>query len=83
MVSVTNLFFKFIKKKVVTDILPDFFEFLPFLDHFDDELGGEGKRIEPQSWGGPFEDMKKSYAPDNVSPGSFIPCVAALILVKI
>jgi hypothetical protein len=27
--------------------------------------------------GGPIDDMKKSYAPDNVSPGSIIPCVAA------
>jgi hypothetical protein len=53
------------------------------LDHFDDELGGEGKRIESQSCGGPFEDMKRSYAPDKISPGSLIPCVAAVILVKI
>ncbi len=55
------------------------------MDHFDDELGGEDKRIESQSWGRPFEDIKRSYAPDNVSPGSLIPCVliAALILVKI
>jgi hypothetical protein len=27
--------------------------------------------------------MKRSYAPDNVSPGSFIPCVAAAILENI
>jgi hypothetical protein len=47
------------------------------LDHFDDELGGEDYIIESQSWGGPFEDMKRSYAPDNVSPGSLIPCEAA------
>ncbi len=53
------------------------------MDHFDDELGGEDKRIESQSWGGPFKNMKMSYAPDNVSPRSLIPCVAALILVKI
>ena len=53
------------------------------MDHFDDELGGEDKRIESQSWGGPFNDMKRSYAPDNVSPGSLIPFVAAVILVKI
>ena len=53
------------------------------MDHFDDELGGEDKRIESQSWGGTFKDMKRSYAPDNVSPGSLIPCVAAIILVKI
>ena len=52
------------------------------MDHFDDELGGEDKRNESQSWGGPFEDMKRSYAPDNVSPGSLIPCVAAPILEK-
>jgi hypothetical protein len=32
------------------------FEILPVLDHFDDELGGEDKRIEPQSWGGTFEE---------------------------
>ena len=51
-------------------------------DHFDDELVGEDKIIESQS-GGPFEYMKRSYAPDNASPGSLIPCVAALILVKI
>jgi hypothetical protein len=53
------------------------------LDHFDDELGGEDKKIESQSWRGPFEDMKRSYAPDNLSPGSLIPCVAAPILEKI
>jgi hypothetical protein len=47
------------------------------LDHFDDELGGEDKKIESQSWGGPFKDMKRSYAPDNFSAGSLIPCVAA------
>ncbi len=59
------------------------FEILPVLDHFDDELGGEDKRIESQSWGGPFEDMNRRYAPDNVSPGNLIPCVAAPILEKI
>jgi hypothetical protein len=53
------------------------------LDHFDDELGGEDKRIYSQSWGEPLEDMKRSYAPDNISPGSLIPFVAAVILVKI
>ncbi len=53
------------------------------MDHFDDELGGEDKRIYSQSWGGPFQDMKRSYAPDNISPGSLIPFVAAVILVKI
>ena len=46
-------------------------------DHFDDELGGDDKIIEAQSWGGPFKDMKRSYAPENLSPGSLIPCVAA------
>ena len=53
------------------------------MDHFDDEVGGEDKRIYSQSWGGPFEDMKRSYAPDNISPGSLIPFVAAVIMVKI
>ncbi len=53
------------------------------MDHFDDELGGGDKRIYSQSWGGLFEDMKRSYAPDNISPGSLIPFVAAVILVKI
>jgi hypothetical protein len=53
------------------------------LDHFDDELGGEDKSNESQSWGGPFEDMNRRYAPDNVSPGSLVPCVAAPILEKI
>jgi hypothetical protein len=41
------------------------------------------KELSPCHGGRPFEDMKSSYAPDNVSPGSLIPCVAALILVKI
>ncbi len=53
------------------------------MDHFDDELGGGDKRIYSQSWGESFEDMKRSYAPDNISPGSLIPFVAAVILVKI
>jgi hypothetical protein len=55
------------------------------LDHFDDELGGEKKKIESQEGGGPFKDMKRSYAPDNISPGSLIPCVAApqLEIIKI
>jgi hypothetical protein len=61
----------------------EFFEILPVLDHFDDELGGEDKTIESQSWGGISKDMKRSYAPDNVSPGSLIPCVAAPKLEKI
>ncbi len=52
-------------------------------DHFDDELGGDDKIIEAQSWGGPFKDMKRSYAPENLSPGSLIPCVAAPKLEKI
>jgi hypothetical protein len=41
------------------------------------------KELSPSHGGGPFEDMKRSYAPDNVSPGSLIACVAAVILVKI
>ncbi len=43
------------------------------------------KKIESQSWGwgGPFKDTERSYAPDNVSPGSLIPCVAAPKLGKI
>jgi hypothetical protein len=55
------------------------------MDHFDDELGDEDNKIESQLPGGPFKDMKRSYAPapDNISPGSLIPCVAPLILVKI
>ena len=53
------------------------------MDHFDDELGGEDLNIESQSWGGPFEDMKRRYAPENVPPGSLIPCVAAPKLEKI
>jgi hypothetical protein len=64
-------------------IYNDFFEILPVLDHFDDKLGGEDKTIESQSWWGPFKGMKRSYAPDNVSPGSLIPCVAAPKLEKI
>ena len=58
-------------------------EILPVFDHFDDKFGAEDKTIESHSSGGPFKDMKRSYAPDNVSPGSLIPCVAALIPVKI
>ncbi len=54
-----------------------FFEILPVLDHFDDELGGEDLKIESQSWGGPIKDMNRRYAPDNVSSRSLIPCVAA------
>ena len=57
-----EFFFQFIFKKSCNGFLPVFFEFLPVLDHFDDELGGEDKRIESQSWGGLFEDMKRSYA---------------------
>jgi hypothetical protein len=53
------------------------------LDHFDDELGDEDNKTESQSWGGPFEDMQRSYAPDNVSPGSLIPCLAGPKLEKI
>ncbi len=53
------------------------------MDHFNDELGGEDKLIEAQSCGRPFKDLKRSYAPDNVSPGSLIPCVAAPKLEKI
>jgi hypothetical protein len=53
------------------------------LDHFDDELGDKDIKNESQSWGGPFEDMERSYAPDSVSSGSLIPCVAAPILGKI
>jgi hypothetical protein len=49
MVSVT-IFFR---------IFTGFFDFLPVLDHFDDELGGEDKRIESQSWGGPFDRHEK------------------------
>jgi hypothetical protein len=47
------------------------------LDIFDDELGGENKTIESQSWGGPIQDIKRSYAPDNVSPGSITGFVVA------
>jgi hypothetical protein len=53
------------------------------LDHFDDELGGEDNKIESQSWGRPFKDRKRSYAPDNVTPGNLIPCVAAPKMEKI
>ena len=50
-----DFFFQFIqKKRSYNGFLPDFFEFLPVLDRFDDELGGEDKRIESQSWGGNF-----------------------------
>ena len=56
---------------------------MPVFDHFDAKFGAEDKTIESQSWGGPFKDMNRSYAPDNVSPGSLIPFVAAVILVKI
>ncbi len=59
------------------------FEILPVFDHLDDKFGGEDKTIESQSSGRPFKDMKRSYAPDNVSPGSLIPCVAAPKLDKI
>jgi hypothetical protein len=81
MVIVTNFLIKK-KKKVITDLYR-IFEILSVLDHFDDELGGEDNKIESHSRGGPFEDMKRSYAPENISPGSLIPCVAPLILVKI
>jgi hypothetical protein len=40
------------------------------------------KELSPSHGGGPFEVMKRSYEPDNVSPGSLIPCVAAPILEK-
>ena len=73
----------FQKKKKLYRIITGIYEFLPVLDHFDDELGGEDERIYSQSWGGPFEHMRRSYAPDNISPGSLIPFVAAVILVKI
>jgi hypothetical protein len=59
------------------------FYLLLVFDHFDDKFGGEDNTIESQSSGGPFKDMKRSYAPDNVSPGSLIPCVAAPQLYKI
>jgi hypothetical protein len=39
--------------------------------------------MSPSHGGGPFEDMKRSYAPENVSPGSLIPCVAGTKLEKI
>jgi hypothetical protein len=53
------------------------------LDHFNDKLGGEDKTIESQSLRVTFKDMKRSNAPDNFSPGSLIPCVAASKLGKI
>jgi hypothetical protein len=59
------------------------FVILPVFDNFDDKFGGEDITIESQSSGDPFKDTKRSYAPDNVSPGSLIPCVAAPKLEKI
>jgi hypothetical protein len=47
------------------------------MDHFHDELGGEDVIVESQSWGGPFQDMKRSFAPDYMSPGSLIPRAVA------
>ncbi len=44
-------FIIYFKKKVITDFYR-IFEFIPVLDHFDDELGDEDKRIESRSWGG-------------------------------
>jgi hypothetical protein len=41
------------------------------------KFGGDDFKIESQACGGPLEDMKRSYAPEKVSPGSLIPCVGA------
>jgi hypothetical protein len=39
--------------------------------------------LSPSNGGRSFKDVKRSYAPENVSPGSLIPCVVAPKLDKI